>query len=175
MSGHEAVKAALVEYLADGLPDWVTQVEGPTVKVVAASDILPDKDEGFPCVLVSSTRAERVTAGAEDFVVRYDVSVTVAAKATTADLAAQARDRLLLAVRWLLLASPGVGESAQALTAGLTEDTGAVAVDAKGRPTALGSVSFGVQVAEALPVLGTPVDFDFASVVIDAVDAAGSL
>lgn len=183
MSGHEAVKAAVVEHLTDLLPTWLAAVrpEGDTwpidPKLIAASDILPDKDEQWPCVLVASTVMNRhLSDGAEQFVGDYDIQVSVAARANKerdADSAAVARDRLLAAVRWLVLSHPGPNDAMQILSGSITEETGAVGVDLKGRPAALGSISFTVRYAESIPtvaadIAGTVTD---TAIVVAAVDA----
>lgn len=184
--GHEHVKAVLVDHLADNLPAWLTVIrDGDTwpldPKLVAASDILPDKDEQWPCVLVTSTSMNRRmaadTVATGEFIGRYDVTVTVGArgvKERDADEAAAGRDRLLLAVRNLFLASPGLDEDTTCLLSGLTEETGAVAVDVKGRPVAIGSVSLQVQYVETIPDLAS-VTADSADVHLAVTDADGSL
>lgn len=185
--GHEQVKDLLVQHLADDLGPWLTVVRGDDdwpldPKMVAASDILPEGDDAWPCVLVSSTRMVKRTSvsatptpvGAH--VARYTVTVTTACRAVKerdADSAAAGRDRLLLAVRWLLMTAPGLGETATCLLSDLEEVTDPVAVDAKGRPVALGRATFTVQATETVPDLGAYGAADLATVVIDAVPADG--
>lgn len=186
MIGHEQVKAALVEHLSDNLPAWLTIVrDGATwpldPKLVDASDILPEGDDPWPCVLVSSTKMTRrfsaeATATGE-FVGVYDVTVTVAVrgvKERDVDATAAGRDRLTDAVRYLLLASPGMGEQTRALTADLTTETDPVAVDAKGRPVGLGRVAFQVQHVETIPDPAA-VTADSADVELRVTHAAASL
>lgn len=183
--GHEQVKDLLVQHLADDLGPWLTVVRGDDdwpldPKMVAASDILPEGDDGWPCVLVSSTRMVKRTSLASTttpvggHVARYTVTITVACRAVKerdADSAAAGRDRLLLAVRWLLMTSPGLGPDATCLLSDLEEVTDPVAVDAKGRPVALGRATFTVQAVETVPDLaeyGTVDQIDLAVTVTDA-------
>lgn len=186
MSGHEAVKAALVEHLTALLPTWLAAVRDgdtwpPDPRLIAASDILPDKDEQWPCVLVSSTSMTRALSdGAETLVGDYGVQVSVAARAKRerdVESAAVARDRMLAAVRWLVLSHPGVTAHMQVLGATLTEETDPVGLDLKGRPAAVGAASFTVRFAETIPtipdsIVGTVTDAD---VTVSAVDAATDL
>lgn len=183
MGGHEAVKAAVVAHLATGLPAWVARVQDSglpaDVKHVAASDILPDKDTLWPCVLVASTamaRKHSIEAASDEPVIVgvYDVTVTVAHKHTDPDAAALGRDRLLLAARSLFLADPGLGDFTAAHLSGLQEVTNAVAVDLKTRPVAMGSLSFQVAHAEVLPVID-PTEVESAAVTVNPVDATGSI
>lgn len=187
--GHEQVKDLLVEHLADDLGPWLTVVRGDDdwpldPKMVAASDILPEGDDGWPCVLVSSTRMVKRTSVSSTVtpvgahVARYTVTITVACRAVKerdADSAAAGRDRLLQAVRWLLLTSPGLGADATCLLADLEEQTDPVAVDAKGRPVALGRSTFTVQAVETVPDLGAVAVADSAEVALSVTDADGTL
>ncbi len=163
--GHEAVKADLVEHLTDHLGAWVAVVDvdgwPPAPELIAATDILPvDEDKPWPCLLVATTGmtpGRQPTAIAGDvFVGEYGCKITVAVRTSKsrdeAD-AAVGRDRLLQALRWLLLTSPAAGASTTVLTAGWSEATDPVAVDPKGRMVALATVTFTARHAETVPDL----------------------
>lgn len=187
--GHEQVKDLLVEHLADDLGPWLTVVRGDDdwpldPKMVAASDILPEGDDAWPCVLVSSTRMVKRTSMSATptpvghHIARYTTTVTVACRAVKerdADSAAAGRDRLLLAVRWLLMTAPGLGSDATCLLSDLEEVTDPVAVDAKGRPVALGRATFVVQATETVPDLGAIEVVDAAVTDLAVTTADGSL
>ena len=163
--GHEAVKADIVEHLTDHLGAWVAVVDvdgwPPVPELIAATDILPvDEDKPWPCLLVATTGmtpGRQPTAIAGDvFVGEYAVKITVAVRTSKsrdeAD-AAVGRDRLLQALRWLLLTSPAAGDSTTVLTAGWSEATDPVAVDPKGRMVALATVTFTARHTETVPDL----------------------
>lgn len=192
MAGHETVKALLVDHLTDHLAPWLEVVRAGDTwpldpKLTAASDILPEGDDQWPCVLVSSTKMTRRTSKAADavatseFLGRYAVTVTVACRAVKErdpDSAATGRDRMLQAVRWLLLTAPGLDAASTCLfndaNQPMVEETDPVAVDAKGRPVALGRITFAVQHAETVPDPASVVT-DSASVSLSVTDADGTL
>jgi hypothetical protein len=185
-SGHEAVKSDLVAHLSANIGDWVDVVAvdswPPVPALVAATDVLPvDEDKPWPCVLVSTTSMSTTTRdagiGSGVFVGDYAVRVSVAVrtpKSKDYDQAALGRDRLLAAVRYLLLSSPKAGDCA-VLTADLSEQTDAVAVDAKGRPVAVGTLSLTVRATETIPDLAAYGTADAAIVDLGVTDADGSL
>lgn len=170
--GHESVRGLLVAHLAEGLPAWLDVARGgdewpPDPRHVAADDIWPEGDDKWPAVLVPSTRMVKRTSLSADvpaaalFAGRYEVSVAVgcrAVKERDAESARTGRDRLLLAVRWLLLTSPGLGAGTSCHFDALSEVTDPVASETKGRPVALGRLTFSVQHVESVPDLaGVPV------------------
>ena len=185
-TGHEAVKADLVAHLSANIGDWVDVVAvdswPPTPALVAATDILPvDEDKPWPCVLVSTTNMTAATRdagiGYGTFIGEYSVRVTVAVrtpKSKDYDQAALGRDRLLAAVRYLLLSNPQAGDCA-VLTAGISEQTDAVAVDAKGRPVAVGTLSVTVRHTDTIPDPASYGTADAAIVELGVTDADGSL
>ena len=181
--GHEAVKADLVTHIGDNIAAWITVVaeDGwPVVpQLIAASDILPvDEDKPWPCVMVASTSmtdpTRTTSIGDGTFIGEYSVKITAAVRTSKskddAD-AAVGRDRLLLALRYLLITSPQAGDDTTVLVASLTEQTDPVAVDPKGRMVALGSISVNVRHVETIPDLdeyGTVDQIDLAVTVTDA-------
>ncbi|MEN9508666.1 MAG: hypothetical protein RLZZ621_1229 [Gemmatimonadota bacterium] len=186
-SGHEAVKADLVAHLSANIGDWVDVVAvdswPPAPALVAATDILPvDEDKPWPCVLVSTTSMSTTTraagVGSGVFIGDYGVRVTVAVrtpKSKDFDQAAVGRDRLLAAVRYLLLSSPKAGDDCAVLTADFSEQTDPVAVDAKGRPVAVGTLTLTVRHTETIPDLAEYGTADAAIVELGVTDADGSL
>lgn len=170
--GHESVRGLLVAHLAEGLPAWLDVARGgdewpPDPRHVAADDIWPEGDDKWPAVLVPSTRMVKRTSLSADvpaaalFAGRYEVSVAVgcrAVKERDSASASSGRDRLMQAVRWLLLTHPGLDASTSCHFAELSETTQPVALDAKGRPVALGRLVFTVMQTEPVPDLtGVPV------------------
>lgn len=162
--GHEAVKTALAGALGASLATWVAgvQVSGwpKAPGFIGITDVPPDADKLWPCVLISSTAmvaTQHVSAvGDGQFVGVYDVKVTVgvrAVKERDVESAIFGRDRLLLAVRRLLLHSPDLaGDGATVVLAtSLTEATDQAAEDLKGRPTAFGEISLQIRHIETIP------------------------
>lgn len=185
--GHEAVKADLVEHIADNLAQWLTVVAvddwPPTPQMIAAGDILPvDEDKPWPCVMVASTSMTDPTRpgsiGDGTFIGDYSVKITAAVRTPKskdeADAAA-GRDRLLLALRYLLVTSPQAGSDTTVLLSSLTEQTDPVAIDPKGRMVALGSISVDVRHVETIPDLASYGTADAAVVELGVTDADGSL
>lgn len=186
-SGHEAVKADLVAHLSANIGDWVDVVAvdswPPAPALVAATDILPvDEDKPWPCVMVASTSmtdpTRTTSIGDGTFIGEYSVKITAAVRTSKskddAD-AAVGRDRLLLALRYLLITSPQAGDDTTILVASLTEQTDPVAVDPKGRMVALGSISVNVRHVETIPDLASYGEADSADVVLSATTADGTL
>ena len=184
--GHEAVKADLVSHISDNLAAWITVVEvdswPPMPAHVAAGDILPvDEDKPWPCVLVTSTSMgdhHRTAAlGDATFIGEYSVKITAAVRTSKskddADAAA-GRDRLLLALRYLLITSPKAGDTT-VLTSTLTEQTDPVAVDPKGRMVALGSITVTARHVESIPDLEAYGVADSADVTLSVTTADGTL
>jgi len=185
--GHEAVKADLVSHITDNIAAWITVVQDgswpPVPAEIVASDILPvDEDKPWPCVLVTSTSMSdhRRTAALGDatFIGEYSVKITAAVRTSKskddADAAA-GRDRLLLALRYLLVTSPQAGDDTTILVASLTEQTDPVAVDPKGRMVALGSISVNVRHVETIPDLASYGEADSADVTLSVTTADGTL
>ena len=185
--GHEAVKAALVSHITDNLAPWITVVEvddwPPMPGRIAVTDILPvDEDKPWPCVMVASTSmgTQHRAGGMGDatFIGDYSVKITVAvrtAKSKDDADAAAGRDRLLLALRYLLLTSPQAATDTTVLPASLTEQTDPVAIDPKGRMVALGSISVNVRHVETIPDLASYGEADSADVVLSVTTADGTL
>ena len=184
--GHEAVKAALVSHITDNIAAWITVVQDgswpPVPAEIVASDILPvDEDKPWPCVLVTSTsmsdRRRTAALGDATFIGEYSVKITAAVRTSKskddAD-AAVGRDRLLLALRYLLITSPKAGDTT-VLTSTLTEQTDPVAVDPKGRMVALGSISVTVRHVESIPDLEAYGVADSADVTLSVTTADGTL
>ena len=185
--GHEAVKADIVEHISDNIAAWiaVTSVADwpPVPALVSATDILPvDEDKPWPCVMVASTSmtdpTRTTSIGDGTFIGEYSVKITAAVRTSKskddAD-AAVGRDRLLLALRYLLITSPQAGENTTVLAASLTEQTDPVAVDPKGRMVALGSISVNVRHVETVPDLASYGEADSAEVHLAVTDADGTL
>lgn len=192
MLGHEAVKAAVLDVLQTNVPDRldairtalaVTSPVDPATYV--AADSLTVATE-FPVVLVRSTSmgtlraAGTVDPGSEStWVGRYDVEVVVACdSATHGDYAAACadRDRLLLAVREVLLLTSGVGDI-ELLTANLAEDTGAAAETLRGAPLAAGSITLSALATETLaPLAGAATEtWDATDQTVTAYSASESI
>ena len=185
--GHEAVKADLVTHIGDNIAAWIAVVaeDGWPVEpqMIAASDILPvDEDKPWPCVMVASTSMTDPTRpsgiGDATFIGDYSVKITAAvrtAKSKDDADAAVGRDRLLLALRYLLVTSPQAGEDTTVLAASLTEQTDPVAIDPKGRMVAIGSISVNVRHVETIPDLASYGLADSADVVVSVTTADGTL
>ena len=123
-------------------------------------------------------RARAAGVGSGVFIGDYGVRVTVAVrtpKSKDFDQAAVGRDRLLAAVRYLLLSSPKAGDDCAVLTADFSEQTDPVAVDAKGRPVAVGTLTLTVRHTETIPDLAEYGTADSAIVELGVTDADGSL
>jgi len=185
--GHEAVKADIVEHVSDNIAAWINVVavsDWPPVPArIAATDILPvDEDKPWPCVMVASTSMTDPTRpsaiGDGTFIGDYSVKITAAVRTSKskddAD-AALGRDRLLLALRYLLVTSPQAGDDTTILVASLTEQTDPVAVDPKGRMVALGSISVNVRHVETIPDLDAYGEVDSADIHLAVTTADGTL
>lgn len=185
--GHEAVKADLVAHLSAGLSAWVTVTAvdswPPVPARVSATDILPvDEDKPWPCVMVASTSmtdpTRTTSLGDGTFIGEYSVKITAAVRTSKskddAD-AAVGRDRLLLALRYLLITSPQAGDDTTVLVASLSEQTDPVAVDPKGRMVALGTITVPVRHIDTVPDLASYGVADSADVVVSATTADGTL
>lgn len=186
-SGHEAVKADLVAHLSANIGDWVDVVAvddwPPAPARVSATDILPvDEDKPWPCVMVASTSMTDPTRpsaiGDATFIGEYSVKITAAVRTSKskddAD-AAVGRDRLLLALRYLLITSPQAGDDTTVLVASLTEQTDPVAIDPKGRMVALGTISVNVRHVETIPDLAGYAPVDQIDLGLTVTDAQGML
>jgi len=187
MGGHEAVKADIVEHISDNLAAWITVVavaDWPPVPArISATDILPvDEDKPWPVVLVSTTgmtpKDQPTALGGDTHIGVYDVKITVAVRTSKskddAD-AAVGRDRLIQAVRWLLLTSPQAGTSTTVMPSTWSETVDPVAIDPKGRMVALGSISVNVRHVETIPDLASYGEADSADVVLSVATADGTL
>lgn len=182
--GHEAVKTTLAAHLAARLPSYMSGVQQaswpPAPAYIAVTDMLPEADKAWPCVLVSATSMVQpeYAAGIGDsiFVGVYDVRLTVgvrAIKERDIESAIYGRDRLMLAIRQVLLQEPDLDGNGVtiALTRDLREETDPAANDPKTRPVALGAVRLQVRHIEEIPDLSA-VEVDEASVDIEVSDAA---
>lgn len=187
MGGHEAVKADIVEHISDNIAAWITVVavaDWPPVPArISATDILPvDEDKPWPVVLVSTTgmtpKDQPTALGGDTHIGVYDVKITVAVRTSKskddAD-AAVGRDRLIQAVRWLLLTSPQAGTSTTVMPSTWSETVDPVAIDPKGRMVALGSISVNVRHVETIPDLASYGEADSADVVLSVATADGTL
>ena len=186
-AGHEAVKADLVDHLTDHIGAWVELVDAggwpPAPALIAATDILPvDEDKPWPCILVATTGMTPArlpsAIGCGEFIGEYAVKVTVAVRTSKSKDEADAavgRDRLLQALRWLLLTSPAAGTATTVLTAGWSEKTDPVAVDPKGRMVALSEVTFTARHTETVPDPAAYGTADAGVIELAVTDAAGSL
>lgn len=187
MGGHEAVKADIVDHISDNIAPWITVVavsDWPPVPArISATDILPvDEDKPWPCVMVASTSmtdpTRTTSLGDGTFIGDYSVKITAAVRTSKSKNDADAalgRDRLLLALRYLLVTSPQAGDDTTVLVASLTEQTDPVAVDPKGRMVALGSISVNVRHIETVPDLASYGEADTADIHLAVTDADGSL
>lgn len=185
--GHEAVKADLVDHLTTDLPAWVAvvAVDGwpAAPERIAAADILPvDEDKPWPVILVSTTtmtpKDQPTALGGDTHIGVYEVKITVAVRTSKskddAD-AAVGRDRLVQAVRWLLLTSPQAGTNTTVMPSTWSETVDPVAIDPKARMVALGTVTVSVRHIETVPDLASHGVADSADVVLSVTTADGTL
>lgn len=159
-AGHEAVKDAVTAHIATNIAAWLSTTQEaawpPAPPYVAATAVLPvDEDKPWPCVMISSTGMPRLTqTGDGDYLAEYTLNIRVGVRSDEArnyDKAVDGRDRLLLAVRRLLMSSPRCASGVVALVPSITETTDDVALDTKGRPVALGILSLAVRQSETVP------------------------
>lgn len=182
----ETVKADLVAHIADNLPAWVTVTAvddwPPAPALVAATDLLPvDEDKPWPCVLVAAeSRDTAVRGGAIGdplVAAEYRLRITAAvrtSKSKDVDDAVAGRDRLLLALRWLLLTSPAAGDDTTVLAAGMTETYEPAGLDPKSRPVSVGVLRCTARHVETIPD-PAGVTADNAGVTLAVTDADGTL
>lgn len=151
--GHAEVRNRVVAMLAATLPGLLP--DAPlTPRFIGSGDELPDRDELWPCVLVTTTRATGgldIGDGLRAWTYELSVVVAVRTPKRVATLAADHRDALLLAVRTALLTRPALGGDMQArvvVNRALPEETSAVSPETKERWAATGRIKFPVQTVE---------------------------
>lgn len=171
MLGHEGARRLLEQALAVAVPARLAmirdrvppvpvagapQVWPPDPKVLCA-DVIPDRSDWLPAVMVGSTKLEGLRAMeggiGQQWLCTYsgDVAVAVVADNPASEtLASVGRDRLLLAVREALLTHSRLADGVAVQLRGLTEDTGPVSEDMAARPMCGGVIPITIQAVEAL-------------------------
>lgn len=174
MSGHEYPRALLLSMLMQEVPGRLDGIKAglttdeenpvtwpPTPNGWLLADRLPQREDYYPAVIVSSTQGRLDQAvqgglgtdGAGQFIWRYDLTIGVAVVATRHggdDEASVGRDRILLACREAVMLNPKLSDNCRLILRGLSETTGAALEDLQSRALALGNLSVGVEVIETL-------------------------
>lgn len=174
MSGHEYPRALLLSMLMQQVPGRLDAIKAaltsdpeapvtwpPTPNGWLLADRLPQREDYYPAVIVSSTQGRLDAAvqsglgtdGAGDFIWRYDLTIGVAVVASRHggdDEASVGRDRLMLACREAVMLNPKLADNCRLILRGLSETTGAALEDLQSRALALGNLSVGVEVTETL-------------------------
>lgn len=172
MMGHEGVRRLTEHMLAEQLPARLAVIRSavPPVPVdnapptwppdphVFCADVIPDRSDWFPAVMVGSAklRAMKATEGGSagiHWTCDYDLDIAVAVVAAQAGgdvLASVGRDRLLLALRETLLVHPKIAPWAWLSMRGVTEETGPISEDMAARPMSGGVVTLTCQTVESV-------------------------
>jgi hypothetical protein len=174
VTGHEYPRALLLSMLMQEVPGRLDAIKArltadpeapvtwpPTPNGWLLADRLPQREDYYPAVIVSSTQGRLDQAvqsglgvsGEGDFIWRYDLTIGVAVIATRHggdDEASIGRDRILLACREAVMLNPKLSDSCRLILRGLSETTGAAVEDLQSRAMALGNLSVGVEVTETL-------------------------
>lgn len=180
MNGHELVRTAILDLLRAQVPGRLavlraarslSPADAPDPVVYALDERWPSKDT-WPAVCVPSTELrslirEANDAGAETWTGTYAVNVAVGTRFDehrATNEAALQRDRLLLAVREVLLLSPKPQAGVRIMPNSIAEEAGTPGEDIAARPHALGVVSFTVQTEETIAPAADPPTADTADV-----------
>jgi hypothetical protein len=182
VNGHEFPRSLLLSMLMQTVPGRLDAIKAqltsdptdpitwpPTPTAWLLADRLPQREDFYPAVLVSSTMGRLEAAvqaglgptGVGDFVFRYDLTVGVAVVATRhggENEASVGRDRLLLACREAVMLHPKLDDNARVIIRGLSETTGAAVEDLQTRAMSLGNLSISVEVTETLSDIAGTVD-----------------
>ncbi len=174
MSGHEYPRALLLSMLMQEVPGRLEAIKArltadednpvvwpPTPNGWLLADRLPDREDYYPAVLVSSTQGRLEAAaqaglgadGAGDFIWRYDLNIGVAVVASRHggdDEASIGRDRILLACREAVMLNSKLSDNCRLIIRGLSETTGAPVENLQSQGMALGNLLVGVNVTETL-------------------------
>lgn len=174
MSGHEYPRALLLSMLMQEVPGRLEAIKArltadednpvvwpPTPNGWLLADRLPDREDYYPAVLVSSTQGRLESAaqaglgtdGAGDFIWRYDLNIGVAVVASRHggdDEASIGRDRILLACREAVMLNSKLSDNCRLIIRGLSETTGAPVENLQSQGMALGNLLVGVNVTETL-------------------------
>lgn len=174
MSGHEYPRALLLSMLMQEVPGRLAAIKAglttdeenpvtwpPTPNGWLLADRLPQREDYYPAVIVSSTQGRLDQAvqaglgvdGEGAFIWRYDLTIGVAVVATRHggdDEASVGRDRILLACREAVMLNPKLSENCRLILRGMSETTGAALEDLQSRAMALGNLAVGVEVTEIL-------------------------
>lgn len=161
MNGHEVPRRLVVKLLQDNVPEALGRNNNvgrdnwpPAPRSVTVADSMPIREEMYPAIIVQSTGSELVhssQAGSGEHMFRYAMRVQVLVtshKAQGAETASVGRDRLLLAVRDVLM-SGSLGDPDYAIVSGsFTETTGIAVETLQSKPVAVGSIEFDVNAIE---------------------------
>jgi len=192
MRGHEYVRDAVAEFLADQVPARLTahlsgieQTEpDPSTVVFVLADSLQDLGDVFPVVAVRSTDStDESRIGATDWAVVYDIEVMVACDHRTYgaegyEQASRARDRLMLACREALWRVRGMTSDAEDgdvefLPGKRPERTGRGNQQTlSGLALAVGTIDLRVRVTERLTDLAPPETVAAVDLSVSGVDAS---
>lgn len=195
MRGHEYVRDAVCEFLADQVParltahlDAIEQTEpDPASVVFVLADSLQDLPDVFPVVAVRSTDStDETRVGASDWTVVYDIEVMVATSHQTYgaegfEQASRARDRLLLACREALWRVRGMSSSAadgdiEFLPGKRPERTGRGNQQTlSGLALAVGTLGLRVRVTETLTDLDPPETVGAVDLSVTGADASQAI
>lgn len=199
MKGHEYPRQLLAEMLAVQVPLRLDVIRAaltedleepvtwpPDPKAYLLADELPLKEEKYPAVLITSSRAavdSNIQAGLGEFIYEYAITVgcaVVADRHGGETKSSLGRDRILLAIREALLLNAQLATDCFAVVRAVTEETGAAVETMQGKAMSLGNITFAVRVIEELsdPILdpsGDPAVITTHAETITAVDATEDL
>lgn len=199
MKGHEYPRQLLADMLATEVPLRLDAIRAaltvdpeepelwpPDPKSYLLADELPMKEEKYPTVLITSTRAavdSNIGAGLGETIYEYAVTIgcaVVADRHGGETKSSLGRDRILLAIREALLLNAQLAPDAFAVVRAVTEETGAAVETMQGKAMSLGNITFAVRVIEDLtdPILdpsGDPAVITTHAETITAVDATEDL
>lgn len=165
MKGHEYPRQMLKAMLEQRVPERLAVIRAnattelewpPNPKAYLLADVLPSKEEQYPCVLITSTEASSVTAqqaGLGEFRYEYQLTLGVAVVAGRHGGEVRAsigRDRILLAVREALRMYARLADDCVVYTRSMPEVTGSPMENMQSAPMALGNISVTVAVDEVL-------------------------
>lgn len=188
MRGHEYPRQKLKEMLEVRVPQRLAAIRAsattepewpPNPKAYLLADILPSKEEQFPCILITSTEASSVTAqqaGLGEFRYEYQLTLGVAVVAGRHGGEVRAsigRDRIMLAVREALRMYARLADDCIVYTRSMPEVTGSPMENMQSAPMALGNISITVAVDE---VLDDPIaQIETTDITTSAVDSVAPL
>lgn len=171
MIGHEGVRRLTEAHLAAHLPAKLDQIRAQTPPVpvdnapdvwppnpkVFCSDVVPTRSDLLPAVMVGSSQLLSLQAceggAAAEWQGRYQFDVNAVCVSPHAGgdvLAGIGRDRLVLAVREILIEYPDAGGGVRLLCRDLVEDTGPVGQDDASRPKGGGVTTVQADTVETL-------------------------